>query len=80
MRTEFGAPAEESAGTMAIPWLSLTRESTAPSASASTESARLALDGTVVDGFEHIVDAFLGMLRGRSTDKIIVRDRTQARG
>jgi NADPH-dependent curcumin reductase CurA len=33
----------------------------------------------VVDGFEHIVDAFLGMLRGENTGKIIVRDRTQAR-
>ncbi|PZT70695.1 NADP-dependent oxidoreductase [Streptomyces sp. SW4] len=42
-------------------------------------SGRLALDETVVDGFEHIVDAFLGMLRGRNTGKIIVRDHTQAR-
>ncbi|WP_329264863.1 NADP-dependent oxidoreductase [Streptomyces sp. NBC_01478] len=41
------------------------------------QSGRLALDETVVDGFEHIVDAFLGMLRGRNTGKIIVRDRTQ---
>ncbi|MFC8914833.1 zinc-binding dehydrogenase [Streptomyces sp. NPDC057116] len=41
-------------------------------------SGRLALDETVVDGFEHIVDAFLGMLRGRNTGKIIVRDRTEA--
>ncbi len=37
------------------------------------QSGRLALDETVVDGFEHIVDAFLGMLRGRNTGKIIVR-------
>ncbi|MFK0113500.1 NADP-dependent oxidoreductase [Streptomyces sp. NPDC091217] len=44
------------------------------------QSGRLALDETVVDGFEHIVDAFLGMLRGRNTGKIIVRDRTQAQG
>ncbi|MEU0840727.1 NADP-dependent oxidoreductase [Streptomyces sp. NPDC005962] len=41
-------------------------------------SGRLAPDETVVDGFEHIVDAFLGMLRGENTGKIIVRDRTQA--
>ncbi|MFE2067573.1 NADP-dependent oxidoreductase [Streptomyces sp. NPDC059467] len=44
------------------------------------QSGRLALDETVVDGFEHIVDAFLGMLRGRNTGKIIVRDHTQAQG
>ncbi|MEU2424285.1 NADP-dependent oxidoreductase [Streptomyces sp. NPDC007851] len=37
------------------------------------QSGRLAADETVVDGFEHIVDAFLGMLRGRNTGKIIVR-------
>lgn len=41
------------------------------------QSGRLAPDETVVDGFEHIVDAFLGMLRGGNTGKIIVRDRTQ---
>ncbi|GHB32315.1 NADP-dependent oxidoreductase [Streptomyces xanthochromogenes] len=41
------------------------------------QSGRLALDETVIDGFEHIVDAFLGMLRGENTGKIIVRDRTQ---
>jgi len=41
-------------------------------------SGRLAPDETVVDGFEHIVDAFLGILRGENTGKIIVRDRTQA--
>ncbi|MGR3867217.1 NADP-dependent oxidoreductase [Streptomyces graminifolii] len=40
-------------------------------------SGRLALDETVVDGFEHIVDAFLEMLHGGNTGKIIVRDRTQ---
>ncbi|MFE2886967.1 NADP-dependent oxidoreductase [Streptomyces sp. NPDC059272] len=40
-------------------------------------SGRLALDETVVDGFEHIVDAFMGMLHGGNTGKIIVRDRTQ---
>ncbi|MFE2695533.1 zinc-binding dehydrogenase, partial [Streptomyces mirabilis] len=43
------------------------------------QSGRLALDETVVDGFEHIVDAFLGMLHGKNTGKIVVRDRTQAR-
>jgi NADPH-dependent curcumin reductase CurA len=43
------------------------------------QSGRLSPDETVVDGFEHIVDAFLGMLRGENTGKIIVRDRTQAR-
>ncbi|MGA4866874.1 NADP-dependent oxidoreductase [Streptomyces lavendulocolor] len=39
------------------------------------QSGRLALDETVVDGFEHIVDAFVGMLHGRNTGKTIVRDR-----
>jgi NADPH-dependent curcumin reductase CurA len=42
------------------------------------QSGRLALDETVVDGFERIVDAFLGMLCGQNTGKIIVRDRTHA--
>lgn len=37
------------------------------------QSGQLALDQTVVDGFEHIVDAFLGMLHGKNTGKIIVR-------
>jgi NADPH-dependent curcumin reductase CurA len=37
-------------------------------------SGRLALDETVVDGIEHIVDAFLGKLRGQNTGKTIVRD------
>jgi NADPH-dependent curcumin reductase CurA len=41
------------------------------------QSGRLVPDETVVDGFEHIVDAFLGMLRGANIGKIIVRDRTQ---
>ncbi len=41
------------------------------------QSGRLALDETVVDGFEHIVDAFLGMLRGENLGKIIVRDASQ---
>lgn len=43
------------------------------------QGGRLALDETVVDGFERIVDAFLGMLRGENTGKIIVRDRREAR-
>lgn len=43
------------------------------------QSGRLAPDETVVDGFEHIVDAFLGMLRGENLGKIIVRDGSQAR-
>ncbi|WP_030345981.1 NADP-dependent oxidoreductase [Streptomyces sp. NRRL S-1022] len=38
-------------------------------------SGRLALDETVVDGFAHIVDAFLAMLRGGNTGKTIVRGR-----
>ncbi|MFJ4525681.1 NADP-dependent oxidoreductase [Streptomyces sp. NPDC088810] len=42
------------------------------------QSGRLALDETVVDGFEHIVDAFLAMLRGANTGKIIVRDRMES--
>lgn len=37
------------------------------------QSGRLALDQTVADGFAHIVDAFLGMLHGKNTGKIIVR-------
>ncbi|MGW3311026.1 NADP-dependent oxidoreductase [Streptomyces sp. NPDC001073] len=41
------------------------------------QSGWLALDETVVDGFEHIVDAFLMMLRGGNTGKIIVRDRAE---
>ncbi|MCX5402223.1 NADP-dependent oxidoreductase [Streptomyces sp. NBC_00102] len=41
------------------------------------QSGRLVPDSTEVDGFEHIVDAFLGMLRGRNTGKIIVRGLTQ---
>ncbi|MEV7340199.1 NADP-dependent oxidoreductase [Streptomyces sp. NPDC093544] len=36
-------------------------------------SGRLALDETVLDGFERIVDAFLSMLRGGNTGKMIVR-------
>ncbi|KOG37161.1 NADP-dependent oxidoreductase [Streptomyces resistomycificus] len=42
------------------------------------QSGRLAPDETVVDGFDGIVDAFLGMLHGENTGKIIVRARAQA--
>lgn len=35
-------------------------------------SGRLPLDVTVVEGFEHIVDAFLGMLRGENAGKMLV--------
>ncbi|MFJ6214679.1 NADP-dependent oxidoreductase [Streptomyces sp. NPDC092296] len=34
---------------------------------------RLHYDETVVDGIEHTVDAFLGMLRGANTGKMVVR-------
>ncbi|MFH8992484.1 NADP-dependent oxidoreductase [Streptomyces sp. NPDC017940] len=37
------------------------------------QSGRIALDETVVDGFDRIVSAFLGMLRGENTGKMIVR-------
>lgn len=36
-------------------------------------SGRVALDETVVEGFDRIVDAFLGMLRGENQGKMIVR-------
>ncbi|GGP52635.1 NADP-dependent oxidoreductase [Streptomyces abikoensis] len=36
-------------------------------------SGRLVPDETVADGFDHVVDAFLGMLRGENTGKMIVR-------
>ncbi|MEU2560250.1 NADP-dependent oxidoreductase [Streptomyces longispororuber] len=36
-------------------------------------SGRIGLDETVVTGFERIVEAFLGMLRGGNTGKMIVR-------
>ncbi|MFJ3759316.1 NADP-dependent oxidoreductase [Streptomyces sp. NPDC090080] len=41
------------------------------------QSGRLVADETVIDGFENIVEAFLGMLRGQNTGKTILRDRTQ---
>ncbi|NBE53641.1 NADP-dependent oxidoreductase, partial [Streptomyces boluensis] len=37
------------------------------------QSGRVRLDETVVEGFDSIVDAFLGMLRGENLGKIIVR-------
>lgn len=37
------------------------------------QSGRVGLDETVVDGFDGIVDAFLGMLRGENRGKMIVR-------
>ncbi|MEU4113025.1 NADP-dependent oxidoreductase [Kitasatospora sp. NPDC028055] len=36
-------------------------------------SGALVPDETVVDGFDHVVDAFLGMLRGANTGKMLVR-------
>ncbi|MGX1541315.1 NADP-dependent oxidoreductase [Streptomyces adustus] len=42
------------------------------------QSGRLTPDETLLDGFEHIVDAFLGMLHGENTGKIIVRAHSQA--
>ncbi|MFE6400120.1 NADP-dependent oxidoreductase [Streptomyces alboflavus] len=37
------------------------------------QSGRIGLDETIVDGFDHIVTAFLGMLRGENVGKMIVR-------
>lgn len=39
---------------------------------AHLRSGRLEPDATVVEGFEHIVTAFLGMLRGENTGKMLV--------
>ncbi|WP_405422773.1 NADP-dependent oxidoreductase [Streptomyces erythrochromogenes] len=36
-------------------------------------TGRIGTDTTVVQGFEHTVDAFLGMLRGENTGKMLVR-------
>jgi len=36
-------------------------------------SGRLPLDETVVEGFDRIVDAFLSMLRGGNTGKMLVK-------
>ncbi|GAA1969833.1 NADP-dependent oxidoreductase [Kitasatospora viridis] len=41
------------------------------------QSGRLTADETVVDGFEHLVSAFLGMLRGENTGKIVIRDHSE---
>lgn len=37
------------------------------------QSGRVPVDETVVDGFENIVDAFLSMLSGGNTGKMLVR-------
>jgi NADPH-dependent curcumin reductase CurA len=37
------------------------------------QSGEIPLDETVTDGFEHVVDAFTGMLRGANTGKALVR-------
>jgi NADPH-dependent curcumin reductase CurA len=37
------------------------------------QSGRVAPDITVVEGFERIVDAFLGMLRGENLGKMLVK-------
>jgi NADPH-dependent curcumin reductase CurA len=34
---------------------------------------KIAYDETVVDGIDHAVDAFLGMMRGANTGKMVVR-------
>jgi len=34
---------------------------------------RIAYDETIVDGIEHTVDAFLAMMRGENTGKMLVR-------
>lgn len=36
------------------------------------QSGRIVADQTMIEGFEHVVDAFLGMLRGENTGKMIV--------
>lgn len=36
-------------------------------------SGRLALDETIVEGFDRIVEAFVSMLRGGNTGKMIVK-------
>lgn len=37
------------------------------------QTGRCVVDQTVVEGFDHVVEAFLGMLRGESVGKMIVR-------
>ncbi|GHO48944.1 hypothetical protein KSX_71070 [Ktedonospora formicarum] len=37
------------------------------------QSGRIVVDQTVVEGFSQIIDAFLGMLRGDNSGKMIVR-------
>jgi NADPH-dependent curcumin reductase CurA len=36
-------------------------------------SGRVLVDETVVDGFENVVDAFIGVLRGDNIGKMLVR-------
>ncbi len=44
------------------------------------QSGRVTLDETVVEGFDGIVDAFLGMLRGENRGKMIVRAAAAGQG
>jgi hypothetical protein len=37
------------------------------------QTGRIVVDQTVVEGFDHVVDAFLGMLRGENRGKMIVQ-------
>jgi NADPH-dependent curcumin reductase CurA len=37
------------------------------------QSGRVGLDETIVDGFDNVVDAFLGVLAGKNVGKMIVR-------
>jgi NADPH-dependent curcumin reductase CurA len=37
------------------------------------QTGRIVVDQTVVQGFERVIDAFLGMLRGENTGKMIVQ-------
>jgi NADPH-dependent curcumin reductase CurA len=41
-------------------------------------AGRMAYDETVLDGIEHTLDAFLGLLRGDNTGKMVVRVTTPA--
>lgn len=87
-----GAPVSDSAGMIAMPSPLLTIESTVPSSSAWTValgiqfavprlvSGQLALDETVVRGFDRIVDAFLSMLRVESADQYMARSGYEGRG
>jgi NADPH-dependent curcumin reductase CurA len=39
------------------------------------QSGRVRVDETVIDGFENIIDAFIGMLRGDNIGKMLIRVR-----